>query len=287
MTKRMDQTGPMGRVLIIAGSDSGGGAGIQADIKTVTMLGGYAATAITCVTVQNTLGVTGVHAVPADVVYSQIRAILDDIGTDVIKTGMLYNSDIIRACFKAIEDSGFTGPVIVDPVMVATSGAPLLQQEAIELYRTDVLARATIMTPNIPELSVLAAIDIETAEDVKQAVHKLRGQGLNAVLAKGGHLMSTGDKIWNYYQDGDQTFDFTVPRLPSRNTHGTGCTMASALAAVLADHIANNHGANPCIQDACQTAADFVQQAIEKAPDLGTGAGPMGHARVILQVKDN
>ncbi|WND02891.1 bifunctional hydroxymethylpyrimidine kinase/phosphomethylpyrimidine kinase [Temperatibacter marinus] len=260
-----------GRVLIIAGSDSGGGAGIQADIKTVTMLGGYASTAVTCVTAQNTLGVSDIHSIPPKMVYEQIKSVLEDIGTDVIKTGMLYSAEIIKAVDRALEDFQYTGDLIVDPVMVATSGAQLLNHDGIALYKELLLPRATLVTPNVPELETLTGRTIVSEEDLITAAEALLLAGTKAVVAKGGHLQEELDIVRNFYISQDSRFSFEADRLPSRNTHGTGCTLASALAVSLAQEMP--------LYEACERANNFVSRAIEQAPNLGKGAGPMGHAQ--------
>lgn len=269
----------MARVLIIAGSDSGGGAGIQADIKTVTMFGGYAATAITCVTVQNTRGVSDVHAVPADIVYGQIRAVLDDIGADVIKLGMLYSADIIDAVCRALVDSHYTGMLVIDPVMVASSGDSLLQDDAIDLYRRRLLPMAELVTPNVPELAILADMPVNSVADMEQAAYRLLDMGVGGVAAKGGHLQDDPDNpetITNLYVDVDSVTHYDTQRLDSPNTHGTGCTLASAMAVLMAE--------GWMAADALAIGCDFVESAIENAPDFGTGTGPMGHALADVSV---
>lgn len=258
-----------GRVLSIAGSDSGGGAGIQADIKTITKLGGYAATAVTCVTVQNTQGVRAVHAVPADIVYDQIIAVLEDIGADTIKMGMLLNSDIIKAVHQAITDHQFQGAIIIDPVMVATSGDRLLEEDAVKAYHDLLLPIASLITPNIPELSILADCEITTVDGMINAAKKMITQGVSAVFAKGGHLLIDQAVVYNRYIDTDQTFAVDTPRIQSHHTHGTGCTLSSALATGIALGLD--------IKTASRQAVDFVASGIKHAPKLGQGCGPLGH----------
>ena len=252
------------RILIIAGSDSSGGAGIQADIKTVTCLGGYAMTAVTAVTVQNTLGVAAVHAIPPAIVAAQIRACLDDIGADAIKIGMIGDGMTAMAVADALADVRV--PIVLDPVMVAKGGAELLAGEAIEALVTRLLPLAFVVTPNTPELAALTDCEIEDAADALLAAQELLGQGLRAVLAKGGHL--GGDLVTDWLVTGQGHRAFTSPRIDSRHTHGTGCTLASALATGL--------GAGMKLEDAVERARAFVLQGIEQAPGFGQGNGPLG-----------
>ncbi|MGL6042850.1 MAG: bifunctional hydroxymethylpyrimidine kinase/phosphomethylpyrimidine kinase, partial [Sandaracinobacteroides sp.] len=218
------------RVLIIAGSDSSGGAGLQADLKTVTMLGGYAATAVTAVTVQNTLGVAAIHPIPPDIVAAQIRAVLDDIGADCIKIGMLGDAATIMAVAQALE--GVRIPIVLDPVMVAKGGAPLLADDAVGALVERLLPRAAVVTPNVPELEVLAETRVEDEADMLLAAQELLGLGPQAVIAKGGHLDCDPVIDWLVTRHGQQRFE--AARVQSRHTHGTGCTLASAVAAGLA-----------------------------------------------------
>ena len=219
-----------GRVLIVAGSDSGGGAGIQADIKTVTMLGGYAATAVTAITVQNTLGVTAIHAVPPEIVSAQIRAVLGDIGADAIKIGMLGDAATVEAVADAL--AGVDVPIVLDPVMVATGGSALLAEEAVGALMRLLLPRAAVVTPNAPELSVLTDTEVADEADLLLAAQELLAAGPRAVLAKGGHLEGATVVDWLVSHNSQQRFE--SPRVETRHTHGTGCTLASAVAAGLA-----------------------------------------------------
>lgn len=253
------------RVLIIAGSDSGGGAGIQADIKAVTMLGGYAATAVTAVTVQNTLGVTGIHAVPPDLVRAQIAAVLDDIGADCVKIGMLGDAGTIEAVADALEDVRV--PVVLDPVMVAKGGAPLLEEEAVGALIERLLPMAALVTPNAPELAVLADTEVADEADALLAAQELVSAGPRAVLAKGGHLDGPIVADWLVWRGGQRRFE--SPRIETRHTHGTGCTLASAIAAGLA--------AGRPLEAAVEAARDYVAGAIRHAPGLGQGHGPLLH----------
>ena len=260
------------RVLVIAGSDSGGGAGIQADIKTVTMLGGYAATAITAVTVQNTLGVDRVHAVPTDVVAAQIDAVLSDIGADAIKIGMLGDAATTVAVADAI--AGFSGPIVLDPVMVAKGGASLLAAEAVDALVSRLLPMAAVVTPNVPEMEALTGLEIADEGDLLLAAQELLAGGPRAVLAKGGHLDGPDVVDWLVTREGERRF--VGPRVETTSSHGTGCTLASALATGLA--------AGLPLADAVERARRFVVAALREAPRLGGGHGPMGHQAVRLDV---
>jgi hydroxymethylpyrimidine/phosphomethylpyrimidine kinase len=258
-----------GRVLSIAGSDSGGGAGIQADIKAVTALGGYAATAVTAITVQNTRGVTGVHAIPPAIIAAQIRAVLDDIGADAIKTGMLATGDVILAVAGEIKSAKV--PVIVDPVMVAKGGASLLASEAVAALRQMMLPLATLATPNLPEAEVLVGRKIATRDDMYDAASAIRAMGANAVLVKGGHL--PGENIFDIYVGPDGTHEWHSRRIATKHTHGTGCTLASAIAT----GFAQGRGAI----DSITRARAYVLTAIRTAPGYGHGHGPLNHAHTI------
>ena len=258
-------TKAQGRVLIAAGSDSGGGAGIQADIKTVTALGGYAATAITALTAQNTLGVFGVQGVPADFIRQQIQAVLEDIGADAVKTGMLHDVPTIEAVAQSLE--GLAAPIVVDPVMVAQSGAKLVQEQAVEALRQQMLPLATLLTPNIPEATVLTGIDIKGEAEMEAAGQQLLGQGAGAVLVKGGHM--EGDLLIDLLVTPSGTRRFAGPRIDTQETHGTGCTLASAIATGLAQGLA--------LEAAVDRARRYLRAALEAAPGFGQGQGPVGH----------
>ncbi|MCR5877966.1 bifunctional hydroxymethylpyrimidine kinase/phosphomethylpyrimidine kinase [Phenylobacterium sp. J367] len=256
----------LGRVLIIAGSDSGGGAGIQADIKTVTALGGYAATAITAVTVQNTLGVTGVHPIPLDVVAAQARAVLDDIGADALKTGMLGDTAAVEAV-AAILDSAAGVPAVVDPVMVAKGGAALLAADAVEAVKALMIPRAALLTPNAPEAEALTGIAIADADDLRRAGEALLAMGAAAVLMKGGHV--AGERVVDVLMTPAGETVFEAERRATRHTHGTGCTLASACATGLAQGLP--------LTEAGARAWAYVQEAMARAPGLGKGHGPLDH----------
>lgn len=256
------------RVLIIAGSDSGGGAGIQADIKTVTMLGGFAMTAITAITVQNTLGVTDVHAVPDDILVGQVKAVDEDLGVDVVKIGMLANERIARLVGGLLKTRFIKTPVVLDPVMVATSGDALNEIGTVAALKE--LGRyATVITPNVPELGALVGRTIESEADMLDGARELAGVTGRAVLAKGGHLEGAELVDLLVTPDGAVT-RWTDSRIDTVHTHGTGCTLASAVAAGL--------GAGLPLADAVAQGRAYVRAAILAAPGFGQGNGPMNHA---------
>jgi len=256
-----------GRVLIIAGSDSGGGAGIQADIKTVTALGGYAMTAITAITVQNTLGVFGVHDVPANIVADQIRVVMEDLGADAIKTGMLATAEIVETVAQSLEARAPGVPAVVDPVMIAKGGAALLEDRAVDAVMTLLLPRAALLTPNAPEATRLSGIEIDDVEDQKRAADALIAKGARAVLVKGGHV--PGPFVHDVLATQAGLRVFTSQRLETRATHGTGCTLASAIAAGIAQGMP--------LESATEWARVYLLKAIAAAPGLGHGHQPLGH----------
>ncbi|WP_419814384.1 bifunctional hydroxymethylpyrimidine kinase/phosphomethylpyrimidine kinase [Glacieibacterium sp.] len=251
------------RILIVAGSDSSGGAGIQADLRTIQALGGYGMTAITAVTVQNTLGVSAVHAIPPEIVAAQMQACLDDIGADAVKIGMLGDAALIATVAGALR--GLKLPIVLDPVMVAKGGAVLLADEAVAALFA-LLPLATVVTPNTPELAALTGIEIEDEADVVLSAQELIGQGARAVLAKGGHM--PGDEIADWLVTRDGQTRFTSQRIETRHTHGTGCTLASAVAVGL--------GRGLELAEAVRIARDHVHAAILAAPGFGAGHGPLG-----------
>lgn len=255
----------LGRVLILAGSDSGGGAGVQADIKTVTALGAHAATAITAITVQNTLGVQAVHLLPVELVLAQAHAVLDDIGADAIKTGMLGSVEMVEAVADLLAATG--RPAVVDPVMVAKGGARLLDERAVEAVRTRLLPHATLLTPNAPEAQALTGVPVATPDDMKRAGEHLLSMGAQAVLMKGGHV--EGDRVVDLLMTGVSTTRFESGRIVSRNTHGTGCTLASGIAAGLSQGLG--------LERSVSRARDYLLEAIRRAPHLGAGHGPVDH----------
>jgi hydroxymethylpyrimidine/phosphomethylpyrimidine kinase len=253
-------------VLTIAGSDSGGGAGIQADLKTFTALGCYGMSAITAVTVQNTLGVFGYNEIPAETVAGQITVVLDDIGADAVKTGMLASAAIIEAVVDALRGRELPN-LVVDPVMVAKSGDPLLQENARTALIELLLPLATIVTPNIPEAEVLSERRIAGLDEVQEAARIIRAMGPRYVLMKGGHL--AGNEATDYLWDGTTLHTFAAERIDTKNTHGTGCTYASAIAAYLA------HGEAPVA--AVQKAKAWLHGAIKHHVPMGHGHGPLNH----------
>jgi len=255
----------IGRVLIIAGSDSGGGAGVQADIKTVTTLGAYAATAITAITVQNTLGVTGVFPVPTGVIAAQARAVLSDIGADVIKTGMLGSTEIVELVAQLIDEANI--PAVIDPVMVAKGGSALLTEDAIGAVRTLLVPRAGLLTPNAPEAEALTGISVASTDDLRRAGAALLEAGAGAVLMKGGHV--PGPRVVDLLITPYGETLLEGPRIETRHTHGTGCTLASACAAGLADGLG--------LEASVARAWGYVAEAIRRAPGLGAGHGPLDH----------
>lgn len=263
------------RVLCVAGSDSGGGAGIQADIKTITMLGGFAMTAVTALTAQNTLGVEDVLLVEPRFVAQQMRAVLSDIGADAIKTGMLGSARVVEAVAGICESLAAGVPVIVDPVMVAKGGASLLDKGAVDALVLRLLPLASLLTPNVPEAEVLTGMKIRTHSDMERAAEALLGLGPSAVLMKGGHL--EGDTVVDILQTADgYQHRFEGPRIATRSTHGTGCTLASAIAAGVAEGLT--------LQGAVGRARDYVVRAIQQAPGLGHGHGPLEFAHPLRAV---
>ncbi len=257
---------PLGRVLVVAGSDSSGGAGIQADIKTITMLGGYASTAITALTVQNTQGVSGVIPAPIAGVTGQMTAILSDIGADAIKTGMLGDKLLIEAIAQTLADFASNIPRVIDPVMVATSGDKLLPNNAIDTLKA-LLIKDAIMTPNAPEASLLTGKEVFDLNGQRRAAEYLLEAGAKAAIIKGGHV--EGDKIVDLIATPDGEIFCEHERINATSTHGTGCTLASAIATGIAQ------GFN--LENAFKSAQIYVSQAIQHAPQLGKGNGPLGH----------
>src|SRR5437868_3082551 len=259
------------RILIIAGSDSGGGAGIQADIKTITMLGGHAMTAVTAVTAQNTTGVTAVHPVPAETILAQIDAVIDDIGVDAVKIGMIggaFAATQVAARLQRLKTEQPGIPIVFDPVMVATSGAPLADDATVAAFGK-LMDVATIATPNLPELQRLTSED----DPVAAALHLVGEHGC-AVLIKGGH--EEGDALADALIETDNMTSWQGQRIDTADTHGTGCTLASAIALFLAQGVS--------LSDAVARAREFVRVALHEAPGLGQGAGPIGQAGVRLDV---
>jgi len=257
-----------GRVLVIAGSDCGGGAGIQADIKTVTALGGYAATAVTALTAQDTLGVHGVLPVPGEFLRQQIDCVLDDLGADAIKTGMIDRAELIEVLAGCLGRRTRRLPLVLDPVMIAKGGARLLAPDAVASLKRSLVPFATVLTPNVPEAEVLAGRSIGSLDDMHEVAHQLLTLGAGTVLLKGGHL--PGEQVVDLLATEDGIEAFSAPRIDTRHTHGTGCTLASAVATGLAQGLG--------LRDAVQRGRAYLRLAIANAPGFGAGHGPIDHA---------
>jgi hydroxymethylpyrimidine/phosphomethylpyrimidine kinase len=267
------------RVLSIAGSDSGGGAGIQADLKTFSALGCYGMTAITALTAQNTCGVRAIHGVPPPMLRDQIDAVMDDIGADAVKIGMLHSPEIVRTVAEAIDRHALKN-VVFDPVMVATSGAVLIDEAAMEVLVRELFPRALLITPNLDEAALLVGRPLNSTDDMEQAARTLLSQGARAVLLKGGHLpgetvidlllTDSGDELW-----------MEAPRIHTPNTHGTGCTLSSAIAAHLA--------LGATLVEAVQRARAFVRDALQAGSLVRTGrcGGPLNHGHAPVAMRKN
>ncbi len=259
------------RVLVIAGSDSSGGAGLQADIKTVSALGAYATSAVTMVTVQDTNGISGIHEIPPHVVSGQISAVLSDIGTDAIKTGALGSQDTIHAVAMEIERLAQGVPLVVDPILAATGGGTLMDRNALGVFKAELVLQADLITPNIHEAEILSGSEITCVADMKRMGERLLTLGPQAVLITGGHLKS--DHVTDVLMTLDETIEFSSPRIQTRHDHGTGCTLASAIATGLAQHMS--------VVPAIERARDYVREALVTAPGLGRGRGPLNHMHVL------
>ncbi|TXT37662.1 MAG: hydroxymethylpyrimidine/phosphomethylpyrimidine kinase [Comamonadaceae bacterium] len=274
---KIENTQHYPRVLSIAGSDSGGGAGIQADLKTFSALGCFGMTAITALTAQNTCGVRAIHAVPPEMLRDQIDAVLEDIGADAVKVGMLHAPDIVRTVAQAI-DRHQLQRVVFDPVMVATSGAKLIDDPAIAVLVTELFPRAMLITPNLDEAALLVGRPLHTPQDMALAAAELLARGARAVLLKGGHLAGTvvTDLL---LQAGAEPLWMQAPRIDTANTHGTGCSLSSAIAA----HLALGAG----LPDAVQQAREFVRQALQAGAGVqtGQGSGPLNHGFAPLPMR--
>jgi hydroxymethylpyrimidine/phosphomethylpyrimidine kinase len=256
----------MKTVLTIAGSDSGAGAGIQADLKTFAALGVYGTTAITALTAQNTLGVSAVHVVPAEFVTAQIEAVVSDIGCHAVKTGMLATSAIVEAVAAAVEALDLPN-LVVDPVMIAKGGDRLLDEDAVHALRTALIRLARVVTPNVPEAEVLAGMRVRSVDDMREAARRILDLGPGAVVVKGGHLES--DVVTDLLLDASGETALTGPRIKGAHTHGTGCTFAAAVAARLA--------IGDTVQDAARAAKAYVAEAMRHGIDVGSGHRPLGH----------
>ncbi|MBT0663439.1 bifunctional hydroxymethylpyrimidine kinase/phosphomethylpyrimidine kinase [Geobacter pelophilus] len=266
---------PRGSVMSVAGSDSGGGAGIQADLKTVTLLGSYGSSVLTALTAQNTRGVSNIHGVPAEFVAEQLTAVLSDIPVDVIKTGMLFSSQIIDAVASAIE-SNRNCLLVLDPVMLAKGGAALIDREAVTFLKLRLLPLAYLITPNIPEAERLSGIDIIDEDGMQQAARAIHRMGSRNVLIKGGHLGDNNSV--DILFDGSAFIRYPAQRIHSKNTHGTGCTFASAIATFLAQ--------GEPLQIAVAKAKQFITEAIKTAQPIGKGHGPVNHYISALTFRD-
>ena len=253
------------KAMTIAGSDSGGGAGIQADLKTFSALGVYGSSTLTAITAQNTVGVTAVHEIPIDMIVAQIDAVLSDIGADAVKTGMLASRAIVETVAEEMERRQVRR-LVVDPVMVAKSGDRLLREDAVEALRTRLIPLAAVVTPNIPEAEALTGLKIETDEDVRRAAEAIVQLGARAVVVKGGHREGPATDL---FYDGARFQEFSAPRIDTVNTHGTGCTFASAVAAGLAKGFD--------VVESVELAKDYVTEAIRRSFPLGQGHGPLHH----------
>ena len=260
----------MRTALTIAGSDSGAGAGIQADLKTFAACGVYGTTAITAVTAQNTLGVTAWEAVSTELVVAQIEAVAGDLPPHAVKTGMLATAAIVEAVAAAI--GGLDLPnLVVDPVMIAKGGDRLLREDAVGAMKAHLLKLAEIATPNIPEAEVLSGASIRTLADMRVAARRIRALGPRVVVVKGGHMdvTNTGDVVIDVVCTPDEEFELRGPRLDTRHTHGTGCTFAAAATAFLAQ--------DQAVDEALRNAREYIEGAIRHAPGLGQGQGPLNH----------
>jgi hydroxymethylpyrimidine/phosphomethylpyrimidine kinase len=253
------------RLLIIAGSDSSAGAGLQADLKTAQSFGVYAQTAVTAVTAQDTNTVHAIHLMPPDLVRAQITAALNDIGADAIKIGMLGSAAIAAAVADALQDNDL--PLVLDPVLLSSSGTTLLDEAGIEILKTRLIPRATLLTPNLPEAEALTGILPKSDHTMRNAAQAFRIMGVSNVLFKGGH--GTGDTVRDILVLGEKQTVFESPRQQTRHTHGTGCTLATAIACGLA--------LGEGLPEAVAQAHAYVQEAIRTVPGLGRGSGPLGH----------
>ncbi len=262
-----------GRVLVVAGSDSGGGAGIQADIKTITALGGFAMTAVTALTAQNSLTVAGVVKTPPAFVAEQIRVTLEDLGCDAVKTGMMASAPIIKAAADALEAQASGVPWVIDPVMVSSARDRLLDEDAVSVLKERLVLKAALTTPNMAEAGMLTGLAVENTEGMEAAGRALVEGGAGAALITGGHL--DGGTITDVLVTADGCERFQSPRLDTPHTHGTGCTLASAIATGLAQGLG--------LGDSIIRARGYVHEAIRTAPGFGAGHGPLNHAHTLKE----
>ena len=258
-----DEHPPVPRILTIAGSDSGGGAGIQADLKTIAVLGGFGTSVVTALTAQNTVGVSGIFEVPPDYIAQQFDAVASDIGVDAAKTGMLVTPRVVRLIAQKIVEHRIPC-LVVDPVMVSKSGDALLSGEAQRTILEALIPLATLVTPNLPEAAVLAGMPVRTPDDTRRAAERILASGVRNVLVKGGHL--EGHQAIDLLYDGETFVEFPSERIPTQNTHGTGCVYSAAIATLL------GHG-HP-VQEAVRQAKAFITTAIRHSLPLGRGHGP-------------
>ncbi|HBJ76536.1 MAG TPA: bifunctional hydroxymethylpyrimidine kinase/phosphomethylpyrimidine kinase [Porphyromonadaceae bacterium] len=267
------------RVLTIAGSDSGGGAGIQADIKAISATGGYAASAITAITVQNTLGVKGIFPIPVSTIVSQIEAVINDIGADAIKIGMLHSSEVMRGVGKTLEKFRIRN-VVLDPVMVSTSGHTLMEETAIECLKTYLIPKARVITPNIPEAKILSGEDIHSNSELRKIAKMLSMGGKVSVLMKAGHL--EGENIVDIFYNAERDSFLELPALKihTKNTHGTGCTLSSAFASYLAQGLD--------LDDSARLSKAYISKAIKEGAEyeIGHGHGPVNHFFMLPKSQD-
>ncbi len=254
------------KVLVIAGSDSSGGAGIQADIKTITALGSYAMTAITAVTSQNTVGINSIIPIPSNVISKQIEFTSKDIKPDAIKIGMLHSESVIKAVIKSLNKINIK-KIILDPVMVAKGGQRLVNKKSINVLKNNLLKKVTLVTPNIPEAEVLSGISIKTIEDMVYAAKKINILGIKNVLIKGGHLETK--KIYDVLLSNNKVEIFNSKKISTKNTHGTGCTLSSA--------IATFYSCGKTLKKSCELGINYVNRAIMTGPNYGIGHGPINH----------
>ena len=263
-----------GRVLSVAGSDPGGGAGIQADMKTITVLGGFGMTVITALTVQNTLGVREIYEIPPDFVARQFGAVAEDIGIDAVKTGMLPNRGIVEIVAQKIREYGIE-KVVVDPVLMAKGGESLMNRDAISVMMEKLLPLSQVITPNIPEAEALSGIIIATPEDMKKATIIIHNLGAKNVVVKGGHLPGAAGESLDILYDGSGFHEFRAARIDTKDTHGTGCAYSAAIAACLAE--------GKSVAEAVAVAKEYITAAIRDAWRLGKGQGPVNHLAPIFR----
>ena len=257
---------PKSKILIIAGSDSSGGAGIQADIKTVTSLGSYAMTAITAVTSQNTLGVYSIHPIPIGEISNQIEYTVKDISPQAVKIGMLHSKKVAKCVYNLINKFKFK-KIILDPVMVSTSGKKLIDKECVNFIKSKLIKKVNLITPNIPEAEILSNVKINNPQDMVEAIKKIKLLGAKNILLKGAHLNT--NEIYDLFSHGKNLYKFKNKKISTNSTHGTGCSLSSA--------IATNYACGKSLKNSCYSAIKYVNHAIKTAPNYGNGNGPINH----------